>query len=65
MTKTDIVVPIRSIGEALLMSTHNICFHGEIRKKICGCPLLSGAYNADDSIRSAEELLRIFGIIMG
>ena len=25
------------------MSTHNICFHGEIRKIICGYPLLSGA----------------------
>ena len=25
--------------EALLMSTHNICFSGEIRKIYCGCPL--------------------------
>ena len=25
------------------MSTHNICFCGEIRKIICGCPLLSVA----------------------
>ena len=25
------------------MSTHNICFHGETRKIICRCPLLSGA----------------------
>ena len=25
------------------MSTHNICFHGEIRKILCGFPLLSGA----------------------
>ena len=24
------------------MSTHNICFHGEIRKILCGYPLLSG-----------------------
>ena len=24
-----------------LMSTHNICFHGEIRKLLCGYPLLS------------------------
>ena len=24
------------------MSTHNICFHGEIRKIICGQPFLSG-----------------------
>ena len=25
------------------MSPHNICFHGEIRKILCGYPLLSGA----------------------
>ena len=25
------------------MSTHNMCFHGEIRKIFCGYPLLSGA----------------------
>ena len=25
------------------MSTHNICFHGEIRKILCGYPLLSAA----------------------
>ena len=25
------------------MSTHNICFHGEIRKILCGYPLLSVA----------------------
>ena len=29
--------------KALLMSTHNICFCGEIRKIICGYPLLSVA----------------------
>ena len=23
---------LKHLGEALLMSTHNICFHGEIRK---------------------------------
>ena len=28
-------------GEALLMSTHNICFRGEIRKIFTGCPPLS------------------------
>ena len=27
------------------MSTHNICFHGEIRKILCGYPLLSVAMN--------------------
>ena len=31
--------------EALLMSTHNICFHEEIRKIFCGYPLLS--YGSD------------------
>ena len=25
------------------MSTHNICFHGELRKILCGYPLLSVA----------------------
>ena len=30
-------------NEVLLMNTHNICFHGEIRKKKCGYPLLSVA----------------------
>ena len=25
------------------MTTHNICFHGEIRKILCGYPLLSVA----------------------
>ena len=29
--------------KGLLMSTHNICFRREIRKIICGYPLLSGA----------------------
>ena len=37
-------VLIRSAsGEALLMSTHNICFCQEIRKILCGYPLLSVA----------------------
>ena len=30
-------------GEALLMSTHNICIRWEIRKILCGYPLLSVA----------------------
>ena len=30
-------------AEALLMSTHNIGFRGEIRKILCGYPLLSVA----------------------
>ena len=29
--------------EALLMSTHTICFRGEIRKILCGYLLLAGA----------------------
>ena len=28
-------------GEAFLMSTHNICFRGEIRKIVTGYPPLS------------------------
>ena len=31
------------VPEALLMSTHNKCFCGEIRKILCGYHLLSGA----------------------
>ena len=33
----------RVITEVLLMSTHNICFRGEIRKILCAYPLLSVA----------------------
>ena len=29
------------------MNTHNICFHGEIRKILCGYPLLSVAMHLD------------------
>ena len=34
---------LKVLGEALLMSTHNICFRGEIRKILCGYPFLSVA----------------------
>ena len=34
---------IEALIEALLMSTHNICFHGEIRKIFTYYPLLSRA----------------------
>ena len=33
----------KRLAEVLLMSTHNICFHGEIKKILCGYPLLSVA----------------------
>ena len=33
----------RRLDEALLMSTHNICFRWEIRKFLCGYPFLSVA----------------------
>ena len=33
----------KHLGEALLMSTHHICFCWEIRKILCGYPLLSVA----------------------
>ena len=33
----------KCLAQALLMSTHNICFHGEIRKILCGYPLLTVA----------------------
>ena len=32
-----------ALSEALLMSTHNICIRREIRKILCGYPLLSVA----------------------
>ena len=33
----------KCFDEALLTSTHNVCFRGEIRKILCGYPLLSVA----------------------
>ena len=33
--------------KALLIGIQNICFHGEIRKKISGYPLLSGGIISD------------------
>ena len=36
----------KRLAEALLMNTHNICFHGEIRKMLFEYPFyLSGAIN--------------------
>ena len=40
------------LTEALLMSTHNICFHGEIRKILCGYPFFSGAMGLYNFIKS-------------
>ena len=42
------------------MSTHNICLHGEIRKILCGYPLLSVAMvtnsvEPDQMLHSAAE----------
>ena len=34
---------LKRLAEALLMSTHNMCFRGEIRKILCGYTLLSVA----------------------
>ena len=40
-TKTYVVgTHWKSLGEALPMSTHNICFNREINKILCGYPLL-------------------------
>ena len=35
----------KRLSDVLLISTgtHNICFHGEIRKVLCGYPILYGA----------------------
>ena len=35
---------LKHLSEALLMSIHNICFHREIRKILCGYPLIC-SYN--------------------
>ena len=35
------------------MSTHNICFHGEIRKILCGYPLLFVVMCADSKDQPA------------
>ena len=37
------------------MSTHNICFRGEIRKILCGYPLLSVAMNFAFTLLSLLE----------
>ena len=36
------------------MSTHNICFRGEIRKISCGYPLLSVAMEGPDQTAQAD-----------
>ena len=36
------------------MSTHNICFHGEIRKILCGYPLLSVAMDTTSPASVAQ-----------
>ena len=43
--------------EVFLMTTHNICFRQEIRKILCGCPLLSVAmqHNQSNSILFVTE----------
>ena len=50
---------------ALLMSTHNICFHGEIRKILCGYPLLSVAMlDAGFQQVSLFKISEIFTILL-
>ena len=39
------------------MSTHNICFRGEIRKILCGYPILSVALH---DIISTDKVLSYF-----
>ena len=36
------------------MGTHNICFHGEIRKILCGYPLLSVAMYKELELLSVQ-----------
>ena len=42
------------------MSTHNICFHGEIRKVLCGHPLLSVAMTSS-LVKINLHLLKLAG----
>ena len=44
------------------MSTHNLCFHGEIRKILCGYPLLSVAVSGCGKELNAHLfVLRFYG----
>ena len=45
------------------MSTHNICFRGEIRKLICGYPLLSVATLYADLILFSFNFKNTFTVI--
>ena len=38
------------------MSTHNVCFHGEIRKILCGYPLLSVAMHGSSNDKSNHDI---------
>ena len=49
------------------MSTHNICFHGEIRKILCGYLLLSVAMSpyTEGNIYSRNKVCKLsLGVIM-
>ena len=46
------------------MSTHNICFRGEIRKILCGYPLLSVAMVASPESVSTHLNMNICSILM-
>ena len=41
------------------MSTHNICFRGEIRKILCGYPLLSVAMYNVDPVKSHFYIVKL------
>ena len=43
------------------MSTHNICFHGEIRKILCGYSLLSVAMIRKEKKRKVRKKLNETG----
>ena len=48
----------KCLSEGLLMSTHNICFRGEIRKILCGYPLLSVAMDLWKNIYRGKLTLK-------
>ena len=47
------------------MSTHNVCFHGEIRKILCGYPLLSVAISKIQSTGKYWENTGLTRILVG
>ena len=54
----------KRLAEALLMSTHNICFCGEIRKILCGYLLLTVAMNSNRFLGASLSIFFSFWMSM-